>query len=179
MTKRGLTRQAYRSNQPSSVIKAPWRMAYSMDLISIHSYTRQLITALNAFEIIVIADASYKEILPMDGFRHFHYFVNVTNELKHIVKRYVRLSDLNSLPNIGHYRIAHSLLGPLSMFMLQLCFCHNTLTRTYNRLVIYRGYICYNSAHSTTITIIKLRSNLHYRTTPRTSPYRRTMGCPS
>ena len=73
-------------------------MAYSMDLIAIHSYTRQLITAVNAFEINVIADASYKEILPMDGFRHFQYFVNTTNELKHIVKWYVRLSDLNSLP---------------------------------------------------------------------------------
>ena len=40
----------------------------------------------------------------------------------------------------------------------------------YYRLSIYHGFIWYNSAHSTRITMIKLRSDLHSRMTPHTSP---------
>ena len=48
----------------------------------------------------------------------------------------------------------------------------------YNRLSIYRGYIWYDSAYSTSITMVTLRSNLYSRTTPHTSPLTgRGMGC--
>ena len=39
---------------------------------------------------------------------------------------------------------------------------------------IYHGYIWHDSAQSTTITVIKLRSDLHSRTIPNTSPLRAT-----
>ena len=42
----------------------------------------------------------------------------------------------------------------------------------YNRLSIYRCYIFYNNAHSTTVTMMKFLSDLHSRTTPHTSPLR-------
>ena len=40
----------------------------------------------------------------------------------------------------------------------------------YNRLSIYRGYIWYDNAYSTSITLVQLRSDLYSRTTPHTSP---------
>ena len=43
-------------------------------------------------------------------------------------------------------------------------------------LSIYRGYIWYNCAHSTTITMLKIRSDLHPRTIPHTSPVRASYG---
>ena len=42
----------------------------------------------------------------------------------------------------------------------------------YYRFSIYRSDIWYKSAHSTTISIITFRSDLHSRTTPHTSPLR-------
>ena len=39
----------------------------------------------------------------------------------------------------------------------------------YHKISIYRGYIWCDNAHSTTITMTKLRSDLHLRTTPHTS----------
>ena len=45
----------------------------------------------------------------------------------------------------------------------------------YYSLSIYQGYIWYDNAHST-ITKIKLRSVLHPRTTPHTSPLRSSYG---
>ena len=39
----------------------------------------------------------------------------------------------------------------------------------YYKLSIYQGYIYYDSAHSTTVTILKFRSDLH--------PYGRAVGC--
>ena len=47
---------------------------------------------------------------------------------------------------------------------------------TYYRHSIYHGYIWYNSAESSTITMIKCRSDLHSRTTPHTSPLRARYG---
>ena len=46
----------------------------------------------------------------------------------------------------------------------------------YYRLSIYRGYIWYDSAHSRTITMMKLRSDLHSWQTPQTSPLRASYG---
>ena len=47
---------------------------------------------------------------------------------------------------------------------------------TYSRLSIYRGYIQYDSAPSTTITMVKLRPDLHSRKTPHSSPLRASYG---
>ena len=44
------------------------------------------------------------------------------------------------------------------------------------RLSICRGYICRDSAHNQTITMIKLRLGLHSRTTPHTSTVRASYG---
>ena len=44
------------------------------------------------------------------------------------------------------------------------------------RLSVYRGYIWYDSADNTAITMIKLRSDLHSRMTPHTSPLRARYG---
>ena len=46
----------------------------------------------------------------------------------------------------------------------------------YYKLSIYRDYIWYDSAHSTTIKMIKLRTDLHSRKTPHTSPLRARYG---
>ena len=46
----------------------------------------------------------------------------------------------------------------------------------YYKLSIYRDYIWYDSAHSTTIKMIKLRTDLHTRKTPHTSPLRARYG---
>ena len=46
----------------------------------------------------------------------------------------------------------------------------------YFRLSIYREFVRHDNAHSTTITMIKLRSTLHSRTTPHTSPLRASYG---
>ena len=48
----------------------------------------------------------------------------------------------------------------------------NHFIYTYYRLSIYRGCIWNDSVHCTTIIMIKLRSDLHSRTTPHTSPLR-------
>ena len=42
----------------------------------------------------------------------------------------------------------------------------------YDRLSIYRGYIWYDSAYITSITMVTLRSDLYSRKTPHTSPLR-------
>ena len=55
----------------------------------------------------------------------------------------------------------------------------NVVVSFYYRLSIYRGYIWYDSAHSTTITTMKLRSDLHSRTTPILRPHGRAIGCHS
>ena len=44
-------------------------------------------------------------------------------------------------------------------------------------LLIYRGYIWYDSSDSTIIPMIKLWSDLHSQTTPHTRPYGRDVGC--
>ena len=55
----------------------------------------------------------------------------------------------------------------------------NVVFSFYYRLSIYRGYIWYDGAHNTTITTMKLRSDLHSRTTPILRPDGRAMGCRS
>ena len=54
---------------------------------------------------------------------------------------------------------------------------HLTVTSLYYKLSICRGYIWYDNAPNTIITMIKLRSDLHSRTTPILRPYGRAMGC--
>ena len=46
----------------------------------------------------------------------------------------------------------------------------------YYGLSIYRGYMWYNCTHSTTITMLRIRSDLHPRTIPHTSPVRASYG---
>ena len=58
--------------------------------------------------------------------------------------------------------------------MLACCRYIQRRTTKYYRLSIYRGYIWYDSADNTTIIMVKLRSDLHSRRTPHTSPL---LGC--
>ena len=51
-----------------------------------------------------------------------------------------------------------------------------TINEQYYRLSMYRDYIWYEGAHITSITMIKLWSDLHSRTTPHTSPLRARYG---
>ena len=46
----------------------------------------------------------------------------------------------------------------------------------YYRISVYRGYVWYDSVHSTTITTIKFRSDLPSRMTPNSSPLRASYG---
>ena len=48
---------------------------------------------------------------------------------------------------------------------LRITYCSNISTPQYYKLSMYPGYIWYDSAHCTTITVIKLGLDLHSRTT--------------
>ena len=58
------------------------------------------------------------------------------------------------------------------------CYCeiHLHIKMKYFKLSIYCGYIWYRCVHSTTVTMVKLQSDLHSRTTPYTSPLRASYG---
>ena len=74
------------------------------------------------------------------------------------------------LCKILHIILSYQYINPMGVIIFTL----------YYRLSIYSGHIWHDSAqHSTTITITKLRSDLHSRTTPHTSPLRASYGLSS
>ena len=89
--------------------------------------------------------------------------------------------------NFGHfsrkwtyYDYRKAALGWLWM-VLQMTGLYLDFMLLYNNLYyilsIYRGYIWYDSTHSTTITVIKLWSDLHWRKTPIPGTYGRAWWC--
>ena len=131
--------------------------------------------------------------LPLPSSPHFVYWVNFNAmhmqrnmTLKHTnLNRIIMLmiwclldkttNDGRHAPSCqGGLRVKNLCKKPITPSMIITCIEH--VQYVYCRCSIYRGYIWYGSAHSTTITMIKLRSDLHPRTTPHTWPLRASYG---
>ena len=85
------------------------------------------------------------------------------------------------MASLGHNELTMHFLNASELVfdMHTICprHCYDTIEwDRKHRLSIYRGYLWYDSAHSTTITLIKFPSDSHSRMTPHTSPLRASYG---